>query len=101
MIELRNVTKVYPTQHGAHVVLRDITADIPAKTNYGVMGRNGAGKSTLLRVLSGTEYPDAGTVTRKGRISWPIGFAGGFSTALNAEENAKFVARVYGADGLM
>ena len=98
MIELRNVTKVYPTLHGVNVVLRSINADIPARTNYGIMGRNGAGKSTLLRILSGAEYPDFGTVTRKGRVSWPIGFAGGFSNALNGEENAKFVARLYGAD---
>ena len=98
MIELKNVTKVYPTRHGANVVLRDISATFPAMINYGILGRNGAGKSTLLRILAGTERPDDGSVTRQGRISWPIGFGGGFSGALTGEENSKFVARVYGVD---
>ena len=30
----------------------------------GVIGVNGAGKSTLLKILSGTEAPDEGRVTR-------------------------------------
>ncbi|MEU5126421.1 ABC-F family ATP-binding cassette domain-containing protein [Streptomyces mobaraensis NBRC 13819 = DSM 40847] len=34
-----------------------------------VTGANGAGKSTLLRVLAGETDPDAGTVTRRGRIA--------------------------------
>ena len=98
MIELKNITKVYPTRHGANVVLRDISATFPAMTNYGILGRNGAGKSTLLRILAGAEYPDDGSVIRRGRVSWPIGFAGGFSGSLTGEENAAFVARVYGID---
>jgi capsular polysaccharide transport system ATP-binding protein len=98
VIELKNVTKVYPTRHGPNVVLRGISATFPAMTNYGILGRNGAGKSTLLRLLAGSEYPDDGSVLRKGRVSWPIGFSGGFSGALTGEENSKFVARVYGVD---
>ncbi|MEV5597922.1 ABC-F family ATP-binding cassette domain-containing protein [Streptomyces sp. NPDC052496] len=35
-----------------------------------VHGANGAGKSTLLRVLAGVQQPDAGTVTRRGRIGY-------------------------------
>ncbi|MBZ4320379.1 ribosomal protection-like ABC-F family protein [Streptomyces huiliensis] len=34
-----------------------------------VTGANGAGKSTLLRVLAGETDPDAGTVTRRGRVA--------------------------------
>ncbi|WP_171162678.1 ribosomal protection-like ABC-F family protein [Streptomyces sp. I05A-00742] len=34
-----------------------------------VSGANGAGKSTLLRVLAGETAPDAGAVTRRGRIA--------------------------------
>ena len=35
-----------------------------------VHGANGAGKSTLLRVMAGWETPDAGRVTRRGRIGY-------------------------------
>src|SRR5262249_18811201 len=33
-----------------------------------------------------------------GRVSWLIGFAGGFSPALSGEENCRFVARIHGQD---
>ena len=35
----------------------------------GLLGPNGSGKSTLLAVLSGTRRPDAGQVTRRGRLA--------------------------------
>ena len=35
---------------------------------------------------------------RKGRISWPLGFAGGFHPALTGIQNTRFVARIYGVD---
>jgi capsular polysaccharide transport system ATP-binding protein len=98
MIELRGVTKVYPTHRGPNVVLRNITATIPALTNYGILGHNGSGKSTLLRLLSGVEFPDTGEVIRRARISWPIGFSGGFNGSLTGVENCRFVARVFGVD---
>jgi capsular polysaccharide transport system ATP-binding protein len=98
MISLENITKVYPTLMGAHVVLDAISFEFPPCTNVGILGKNGAGKSTLLRIIAGTEQPDSGHVRRKGMISWPIGFAGGFNGSLSGEENCRFVARIYGAD---
>ncbi len=98
MIELRNITKAYRTSLGRNVVLDDITVDIPARTSIGILGRNGAGKSTLMRLIGGAEMPTAGTIARRGKVSWPIGFAGGFSGALTGDENCRFVARIYGQD---
>lgn len=98
MIELKNITKSYQTPAGPNYVLNDITAVFPDRVNIGILGRNGAGKSTLLRVISGVEMPDFGDVERKGRISWPIGFSGGFNGSLSGEENCRFVARIYGED---
>lgn len=98
MITVDNVFKAYPTNKGPHVVLDHVSFEIPAKDNVGILGVNGAGKSTLLRIMSGVEMPDAGRVERKGRISWPIGFAGGFNGSLSGEENCRFVARIYGED---
>lgn len=98
MIELVDITKAYRTSAGDHVVLDRINALFPPRVSVGVLGKNGAGKSTLLRILGGAEQPDAGRVVRHGRVSWPIGFAGGFHGSLTGEENCRFVSRIYGAD---
>ncbi len=98
MIELRHITKVYRTQVGRNVVLDDISIDLPPHEGLGILGRNGAGKSTLMRIIGGAELPTVGTVTRRGRVSWPIGFGGGFNSSLSGEENCRFVARIYAQD---
>jgi len=98
MIELENITKMYPTHRGTNVVLNDISLAFPPGESVGILGVNGAGKSTLLRVIGGAELPDRGQVIRRGQVSWPIGFAGGFSKSLTGEENCRFVARVYSQD---
>lgn len=98
MIELKDVTKAYRTHAGDHVVLDRVSATFPTRVSVGVVGKNGAGKSTLLRILGGAEQPDAGHIVRHGRVSWPIGFAGGFNGSLTGEENCRFVARIYGAE---
>lgn len=98
MIELRGVCKTYRTSAGPNCVLDNIDIRFPACKSIGILGRNGAGKSTLLRIIGGAELPDAGEVIRRGRISWPIGFAGGFNGSLSGEENCRFVARIYGQD---
>jgi capsular polysaccharide transport system ATP-binding protein len=96
MIRLQGVTKGYRTKHGIHTVLSGISCTLPKSENIGILGGNGAGKSTLLRILAGIETPDSGTIERGGTVSWPIGFTGGFSGSLTGEENARFVARIYG-----
>lgn len=98
MIHVDNVSKVYRTRFGPRTVLDRINLRLEPGRHVGILGRNGAGKSTLLRVLGGAELPDKGKVTRRGRVSWPIGFAGGFSGSLTGRENCRFVARLYQAD---
>ena len=97
MIELRNVTKSYPTPLGRKYVFRDLSFRFPDDVSIGLIGRNGAGKSTLMRLLGGIDVPDHGQVVTDARISWPVGLAGGFQGSLTARENVKFVCRIYGA----
>ena len=98
MIELRNVSKHYQTNHGIRQVLDDVSMAIPTNQSIGILGRNGAGKSTLLRLVAGIESTNAGEVVRHVSVSWPIGFAGGFHNHLTGEENMRFVSRIYGVD---
>lgn len=99
MIELRALTKSYPTPHGRRYVFRDLNFTFPADASIGLIGPNGAGKSTLMRLLGGIDTPDSGGVVTDQSISWPVGLSGGFQGSLTARDNAKFVCRVYGATG--
>lgn len=98
MIELRGITKVYPTRSGEHVVLNGIDLKIAPGEKIGILGRNGAGKSTLIRILSGAERPTAGTIHRAMKVSWPLAFGGAFQGSLTGLDNLKFICRVYGVD---
>jgi capsular polysaccharide transport system ATP-binding protein len=98
MIELRHITKAYRTGAGRNVVLDDVSVRFGPGEGVGILGSNGTGKSTLLRIIGGAEMPDSGQVIRRGLVSWPLGFQGGFNGSLTGEENCRFVARIYGQD---
>lgn len=99
MIELSHINKSYCLpKGGSRAVLRDASITFRPGINMGILGLNGQGKSTLIRLISGAERPDSGTITRKGRVSWPIGFSGGFNGSLTGRENLRFTSRIYGVD---
>jgi heme exporter protein A len=75
MIELRNLTKYYPTERGRKYVFRDLNVTFPGGHSIGVLGRNGAGKSTLLRILATLLRPHAGEVSVLGEALPRRGFA--------------------------
>ena len=96
MIHLQQVNKRYKTAAGIRTVLDNVTVTFPKGHSVGILGMNGAGKSTLIRIIGDAEPADSGRIIRKGRVSWPLGFTGGFQSALTARENARFVGRIYG-----
>lgn len=99
MIHFDRVAKHYRLKDGRrHVVFRELTLTLPAKTNIGVLGRNGAGKSTLMNLLAGIERPTSGQIRMEGLISPPLGLKGGILATLSARENAKFLCRIRGDD---
>ncbi len=67
-----------PRQRRAQIVLDRASFTLKQGICYGILGINGAGKSTTMRILAGTEEPTKGKVYRGRRVSWPLGFAGGF-----------------------
>ncbi|MGN7806402.1 ABC transporter ATP-binding protein [Ensifer sp. 22521] len=98
MIRFTNVSKHFKTQHNKKVILDRANVDFLPGYSYGLLGVNGAGKSTTLRMISGTILPNAGKIYKDCRVSWPLGFAGGFHAAMTGLDNLRFVARAYGED---
>lgn len=96
MIQLDRVFKYYRSDGHTKIVLDHVSATFQSGRSYGLLGVNGAGKSTTMRLLAGTESPNSGRIRRSVRVSWPLGFSGGFHPQMTGRENVKFVARAYG-----
>ena len=98
MLVFDKVTKFYRTKGVKKTILSEFSFEFPPDRNVGIMGKNGAGKSTMMRLMAGIEPPDLGHVYRTTRVSWPLGFAGGFNGSMTGIENIRFVSRIYGQD---
>jgi len=96
VIRLVDLNKRYRTSAGVRVVLDKVNITFPSGKSVGILGLNGAGKSTLIRIIGDAEPADSGKVYSDGRVSWPLGYTGGFQGSLTARENSRFVARIYG-----
>ena len=96
MLAFDRVTKVYKMKGVKKFILDDLSFTFPQDRNLAIMGKNGAGKSTMMRLLAGSEPPTSGHVYRSLRVSWPLGFAGGFNGSMTGLENIRFVSRIYG-----
>ena len=98
MIRFENVTKIYKTDGHRRTILERVSLTLKPGISYGILGINGAGKSTTMRMIGGTEEPTSGKIKRNLRVSWPLGFGGGFHPMMTGRDNVIFVARVYGED---
>ena len=58
VIEIRNLTKLYPNGRG----INDINLDIYRGEIFGFLGPNGAGKTTAMKVMTGLVKPTRGDV---------------------------------------
>ncbi len=96
MISCDNIHKSYRLGHRRKQVLTGINFQMSKGERVGLLGRNGAGKSTLIKIIGGVEWPTSGKVTRSMRVSWPLGFHGGFQGSLTGYDNTRFIARIYG-----
>ena len=98
MIQLKYISKTYYTKGIRKQIFQGLNFEFNSNRNYALLGQNGVGKSTLLRLIAGGEMPDSGIIERKGKVSWPMGFSGGFNGTMTGIENIRFVSRIYGQD---
>lgn len=66
IISCKNVSKIFYSASGSHVVLSNLTLDFPDKGLVGIKGKSGSGKSTLLNLIGGLDKPTFGQVLFKG-----------------------------------
>ena len=68
MIELKHISKVFPTADGEFQALTDVDLTIPTGDIFGIVGMSGAGKSTLVRCINLLERPTSGQVLIDGLL---------------------------------
>ena len=67
VIELRHISKVFPTADGDFQALTDVNLTIQDGDIFGIVGMSGAGKSTLVRCINLLERPTEGEVLVDGQ----------------------------------
>ncbi len=98
MLEFNDVSKSFWTGTQRKVILDRASFRVDLGNSLGILAPNGTGKTTLINMMAGLEQPDEGEITRACRISFPLGFMGGVVGKLTANENARYIARLYGLD---
>lgn len=98
MLEFAEVSKSFWTGTQRKVILDRASFRVELGHSLGILAPNGTGKTTLINMMAGLEKPDEGRITRNCRVSFPLGFMGGVIGKLSANENSRYIARLYGLD---
>ncbi|MBU2956529.1 ATP-binding cassette domain-containing protein [Paracoccus sp. 1_MG-2023] len=98
MLEFDDVSKAFWTGQRHKVILDRASFRVDLGSSLGILAPNGTGKTTLVNMMCGLEQPDEGRIRRDCRISFPLGFMGGLVGKHSANENSRYIARIYGLD---
>lgn len=79
-------------------VLAGASVAFPAGRNIALLGAERERTTGVLRLLSGVDEPDKGVVRRIGKACWPFDFSGYVDGTGTLQQNANFIANVYGVD---
>lgn len=67
MLEIKDLSKIYPTQKGEYVVLENLNLQVMKEEFVSIIGHSGCGKSTLLTMIAGLNSISAGVVLLDGK----------------------------------
>ena len=67
MLELKNITKVYPADSGDVVALQDVSLQFRKSEFISILGPSGCGKTTLLNIIGGLDQYTDGDLVINGR----------------------------------
>ncbi|MEM9429592.1 MAG: ATP-binding cassette domain-containing protein [Pseudomonadota bacterium] len=98
MIEFENVSKSFWTGKSRKVILDQASFRIELGRSLGILAPNGTGKTTIINMMAGLEHADEGRIVRTSRVSFPLGVVGGINNKQSAQENTRFIARLYGLE---
>ncbi|WBU51807.1 ABC transporter ATP-binding protein [Paracoccus sp. SCSIO 75233] len=98
MLEFDNVSKSFWTGTQRKVILDRASFRVDLGQSLGILAPNGTGKTTVINMMCGLEKPDEGSIRSECRVSFPLGFMGGVVSMHSANENSRFIARIYGLD---
>ncbi|RJL05153.1 ATP-binding cassette domain-containing protein [Paracoccus aestuarii] len=98
MLEFDTVSKSFWTGKQHKIILDQASFRVELGQSLGILAPNGTGKTTLVNMMCGLEKADEGRIRRDCRISFPLGFMGGLITRHTGNENARYIARIYGLD---
>ncbi|MEM8868897.1 MAG: ATP-binding cassette domain-containing protein [Pseudomonadota bacterium] len=98
MIEFRNVSKSFWTGETRKVILDQANFRVDLGKSVGILAPNGTGKTTIINMMAGLEKPDEGKIIRTSKISFPLGVVSGVNMVQSGQENARYIARLYGLD---
>jgi putative ABC transport system ATP-binding protein len=66
ILDIRDLTKSYPTGAGQLIVLRNVSFALEQGTTCAILGPSGSGKTTLLGLAAGLDLPTSGSVLLNG-----------------------------------
>jgi capsular polysaccharide transport system ATP-binding protein len=98
MIILQGVTAVTASKKNAKSFLLDVDLILPSDRRIALLGMDREQTTAFMHLLSGLLAPRAGRVIRQSKVSFPVGFLGGFVPTLPVRENVAYLARLYAAD---
>ena len=64
ILAMNGISKTFPGVNA----LENVDFTLKQGEIHALVGENGAGKSTLIKILTGVEYPDAGSIELNGKI---------------------------------
>ncbi len=98
MLEFNNVSKSFWTGTQRKIILDRVSFRVELGTSLGILAPNGTGKTTLINMMAGLEKPDEGMINRYCNVSFPLGFMGDVVNLHTAQENCRYIAKLYSLD---